>query len=162
MNNSYLVLAEKYELRVKIPGKSGAYKVEGEKDLKHGKRLIKRSFVESRNAVPNNELYVLFEEETEKLMKKREQNIIDNQEKDRKSKMSTSDLVEAIAGKVLPSNSADMPSGTLHVDGNFKATSNGVDFDSMDIDQLKKHCDDNGIKYHHAAGINKLLEIIKS
>ena len=97
MNKSTLVLAERWELLTPLRGtKSKEYDPKGQKELKAKKKLVSREFAEYRNTIKNNEIYVLFEDETIELMELREQNIIDNAEKDRKSKLDINDLVDAI------------------------------------------------------------------
>lgn len=149
---SNLVLVEKWELKVPKSISKGTWDKEGQKELKHGKKLVNRDYVLARNKVDNNELYILFEDETKELMKVRDQNIIANAEKERKAKMGTSELVDAILNGKKPKEKAPKE----------KVEPTLTDFDSMNVEQLKKYCDDNGIKYHHKAGKEKLLEIIKS
>ena len=148
---SNLVLAEKWELKVPVGIKAGTWKEDGHKELKVSKKLVSRNFALSRieagkmydgkgnlikNIRSNNELYILFEEETKVKMKTREENIIKNAEKERKSKMDMSDLVDAVKRTPKEANS--------------------------ELDRLRKLCDDKDIKYHHAAKESKLQELLNA
>ena len=37
----------------------------------------------------------------------------------------------------------------------------GVALEELDVEELRKMCDEKGIKYHHMAGQKKLLELLK-
>ena len=37
----------------------------------------------------------------------------------------------------------------------------GIALEELDVEELKKLCDEKGIKYHHMAGQKKLLELLK-
>jgi hypothetical protein len=94
--NSTLVWAAKYELKVKIPGDSGAYDLNGTKVLvKEG--LMPRNFVESRNEQHNNELFVIDEEKTAELDELREANLAKSKEKEKAKDVSVTEALQAIA-----------------------------------------------------------------
>lgn len=168
---SNLVLAERYELKVPASIKDNTWKSDGQKELKAKKKLISRNFALSRiesgkmydqkgkeieNIRSNNELYIIYEEETVEVMKQRDKNIIKNAEKAKKEKMGMSDLVDAVVNK------SEKPKAKKK-EASKKVESNDTkSVDDMDKDELKKYCDDNELKYHHKAGKEKLLEIIKS
>lgn len=181
---SQMVLAEKYELQVRIPGTS-QYQKDGQRRLVHEKKLVPRAWAEQRNQHSNNELYVLFEEETDALMKQRQANIKNNAIKEAKSKMSMGDLIDVVAGKSTTPVEAAIESDELvekdkkiaELEAKLKAAkeeskpepevsepvdepTGQPDFDGMEVPELQKYCDDNGIKYHHKAGKEKLIEII--
>jgi len=98
---SQMVLAEKYELEVKLKGKEG-YQIDGQKRLLHEKKLVPRQWAEDRNEHPNNEYYVVFEEETAELMKQREANIQENAEKESRKNVTMADLVDVVANGGKP------------------------------------------------------------
>lgn len=153
-NQSLMVVAEKYELEVKIPGEQG-YQVKGQKRLVHGKKLVPRAWVEDRNSHPNNELYVIYEDDTAELMKVREQNILDNAEKAKRASTSMADLVDAVAEKAAkPKKEKVKPVVVEPKEGEPK--------EDWTPTELKAYCDENNIEYHHKAGKPKLLELIKN
>lgn len=73
-NQSQMVVATKYRLTTAISIKQGTFKKNGNKEKIHTK-IVKRSFVEDRNSHNNNELYIIDEDATEKMIAKREANI---------------------------------------------------------------------------------------
>lgn len=158
---SNLVLAEKWELKVPVGIKAGTWKSDGDKKLKISKKLISRHFALSRieagkmyddkgelikNIRSNNELYILFEDETKEIMKTREKNIIENAEKERKNKMGMSDLVDAVN----------------RTPEKLTKKSNKVVESNTELDRLRVLCDEKGIKYHHAAKESKLNELLNA
>lgn len=158
---SNLVLAEKWELKVPVGIKAGTWKTDGHKELKVSKKLVSRHYVLSRieagkmynekgnlieNVRSNNELYKLFEDETKELMKVREENIIKNAEKDRKNKMGMSDLVDAV--NKTPEKLIKKPKKVVE--------------SNSELDRLRVLCDEEGIKYHHAAKESKLKELLNA
>lgn len=168
MSQSTMVLAEKYELQVKIPG-STAYSVKGQKKLVHGKKLVPRIYVEQRNSHANNELYVVYEEETEKLMEQREKNIIENAEKAKREQVSMADLVDKVAGnasteKEVANKPKEEATATNEAKENASDDKGAKEtpkaFDKMEVDELKQYCKDNDIQFHPASGIKKLLELV--
>ena len=95
MSKSIMVVATKFRLKVPIAGSGGQYDKKGQKE-DMGTKIVPRQFVEERNSHDNNELYVIDEKKTEKLMKEREENIKLNAEKAKKEKTSLADLVDAV------------------------------------------------------------------
>lgn len=163
--NSKLVWAARYKLTEPISVKNGVFNTKGGKKLMF-ERLVNRAYavkcnkaglmfddqgkeIEGRRS--NNEIYLIDEEKTAKLMALRDENIIKNAEKKRKESLGQSDLVDAIKGLTFASEN--------------KSPSNGqtteVKKDSPKLVDLRKYCDDNGIEYHHKAGEKKLQELIE-
>ena len=70
-SNSYLVWAERFELKEISSVANGTYNKEGRKESK-GSKLIVRSWAIGRNINDNNELYVFDEEKTKEIDEKRE------------------------------------------------------------------------------------------
>ena len=70
---SYLVWAERFELKELTSAANGTYNKEGRKESK-GSKLIVRSWGVDRNINDNNELYVFDEEETDRLDEIRQAN----------------------------------------------------------------------------------------
>ncbi len=164
---SYMVVASKYQLEVPIVGKT-AYKTDGQKILKQKDKIVPRHYVENRNSHPNNELWVIDEEKTAKMVVQREKNIIANLEKDRREKVSTADLVDAIAGKVakdvvpkvVPIETVKEPVKETSSTNDSEQPLEGEPNEEWTIPQLKEYCDSNSITYHAASGVNKLMELI--
>jgi hypothetical protein len=102
--NSAMVVARKYRLLSPISIKNGTFDKDGAKKLIHDNKIIPREFVEQRNSFNNNELYVIDKKATELYLKQREEQILINQEKAKKDKLSVSDLVDAIKGNNNPKN----------------------------------------------------------
>jgi len=161
---SKLVLVEKYQLKVPIPGSKGQkYDKNGQKELIHGKRLVDRIFVEHRNSQDNNELYILFEEETKELMDKREQNIKNNAVLKAKENVGMADLVDALRGNPAPKEEETappkketaLPPPSPEPDQGAGVQTNS--YEGKTVDELKKLCDEKGIEYHHKAGTSKLI-----
>lgn len=169
---SNLVLAKKWELLISTPvgdAKQGIRKYDrnGQKVLKHDKRLVDRDFAMTRNEIENNEYYELFEEETKELMKQRELNIQKQQEDKKKSELGMSDLIAALSGKVnieQPKEVKPKPQPEKEVEKvkveAVESVKEEIDFDSMNEDELKEYCNKKGIEFHHKAGKSKLLELI--
>ena len=90
------VFATKYRLEVKIAGKK-EFDREGQKKLVAKGKLIDRKFVEDRNKVKNNnEFYVVDEEETIRLMEKRDLSVTKNMEEAKKANVGNNAIVDAI------------------------------------------------------------------
>ena len=70
-SNSYLVWAERFELKELTSVANGTYNKEGRKESK-GAKLVVRSWAIDRNINDNNELYVFDEEKTTEIDEKRE------------------------------------------------------------------------------------------
>jgi hypothetical protein len=68
---SYLVWAERFELKELTSAANGTYNKEGRKEST-GSKLVVRSWAEGRNINDNNEIYVFDEEETDRLDEKRQ------------------------------------------------------------------------------------------
>ena len=94
-----MVVATKYRLTNPISIKSGTWDKKGAKVEVHTK-IVQRSFVESRNEHDNQELYVIDEDATDKMMVTREDNILKNAAKEKRDSATTADLIESIAGAV--------------------------------------------------------------
>jgi hypothetical protein len=167
-NKSIMVLASKYRLKEPISVKDGSFNEKGSKEFL-SKKLVNRDWAEDRNSHPNNELYVFHEEETEELMELREQNILDNAEKERRANVSQADLIDAIAGrtksepkpkatkkKVVKEEPKEEPKEEK-TEETKEDKSPGVD---SSLEELKLFCKSKGIKHHHKAGKGKLLELI--
>ena len=74
MENSYLVWAEKFELKELTSQANGTYNKEGRKESK-GSKMVVRSWALGRNINDNNELYIFDEEKTNELESIREVNL---------------------------------------------------------------------------------------
>ncbi len=72
-NQSLMVVATKYKLTQPDSITKGTWKKSGKEKI-HTK-IVKRSFVEDRNAHNNNELYIIDEEATDKMVIDRQNNI---------------------------------------------------------------------------------------
>jgi len=68
---SYLVWAERFELKELTSAANGTYNKEGRK-VSMGSKLVVRSWAEDRNINDNNEVYVFDETETDRLDEKRQ------------------------------------------------------------------------------------------
>ena len=141
-----MVVATKYILSTPLSLKKGTWKNDGSKKEIHTK-IVPREFVEERNSHNNNEVYVIDEDATKKMLAQREDNIKKNAENKKKESLTTADLIDAI---VKPKKESKK-----------KVEKVDSKFDSMDLDELKQYCQDNDIKYHHKAGKEKLIELIK-
>lgn len=95
-----MVVARKYELteRDTSEGSKTAYKTDGAKREIHGDKLVPRHWVEERNSHPNNEHYVIDEDKTAEMMIQRDKNVKENAIKDKRSKATMADLVDALSG----------------------------------------------------------------
>jgi hypothetical protein len=123
-------------------------------------KIVSRQFVHDRNGHNNNENYTIDEKATAELMVKREANIIENAEKDKRSKMTTSDLVDAIVGKKesKPVKKSEKPitrEDTVSIE-----LPEGDPSEEWTLGQLQHYCKINDIKFHHASKAPKLLELI--
>ena len=105
MENSQMVIADKYQLLEPINQSQQIYNEKGSK--KHlGRKAVLRSFVDERNQHKNNELYIIDEEATKEFYEKREAQIILNKQREAKEKLSQADLIDLmIAGKSNNDNS---------------------------------------------------------
>ena len=97
---SHNVWADRYVLKELVSVREGKYNQNGSKELK-GSGLYLRSFVEARNLVDNNELYVIDEDKTSELMKIREVNIKKQAEENEKVKESKEDVLANALLKAL-------------------------------------------------------------
>ena len=148
---SQMVMAKKYELQVKVPGKT-AYQKDGQRKLVHGNKFLSRWWVESRNLQENNELYEIDEEATDEAYIQREKNIKANAAKAKREKVSMADLVDTIAGKVSEPKKAK----EVEVE---KEAEEGISKEAQ-IAHLQQQCKEAGLKYHPKAGITKLTELL--
>lgn len=82
-NTSHMVVATKFRIKVPISTKLGTWDVKGAKE-NLGSKIVTRAFVEDRNSHHNNELYVIDEEATKEMLKKRQANIDGTSGKDTK------------------------------------------------------------------------------
>ena len=105
---SHNVWADRYVLKELISVREGKYNQNGSKELK-GSGLYLRSFVEARNLVDNNELYVIDEDKTSELMKTREENIKKQTEEKEKVKESKEDVLANALLKALGKTSTPEP-----------------------------------------------------
>lgn len=97
-NQSLMVVATKYQLKVPISLKTGTWDKKGAKEKMGKAKILTREFVEQRNSHDNNEIYVIDEKATDKMVKDREVQILKNKEKAKRDNMTTADLVEAVQG----------------------------------------------------------------
>ena len=97
---SYLVWAERFNLKELKSQKDGTYNQNGSKESK-GAAMIVRSYAEARNAQENNEIYVFDEEKTSELMILREQNIKKQAQEAEKKKISSEDVLANALVKAL-------------------------------------------------------------
>lgn len=171
---SNLVLAERWELKVPVGIKAGTWKVGGDKKLIMKKKLVSRDYVKSRlkagemkdkngdviqGVRSNNELYILHEDETEKLMEQREKNIKAQAEAARKKNIGMSDLVDAISKQAPTTNSVEKT--TENKDERTDIPSDSPNpYEDKSVDELKAICDEKGLTYHPRSGVKKLIEII--
>ena len=162
-NQSIMVVASKYLLEVKIAGKT-AYKKDGQKTELHGPKMLTREWVEMRNSQENNELYIIDEEATEVAMAQREENIILNAARDKKSKMSMADLIDAVATKSeKPKKTSKKSSKKEEVEEEVETPVDETmdELEEYSVEELQHYCTTHGIKFHHKAGKEKLIELIK-
>lgn len=108
-SQSQMVWAKKWQLKTPLSLKAGTYDPNGTKEMKHDWKLVPRDWVEYRNSQPNNELYEVDEEETDRLMELREENIKLQEEKKKKESVSNADLVGAIAHMASKHVEAETP-----------------------------------------------------
>lgn len=95
---SIMVVASKYELKVRDTKKGkGAYDVDGQKEKKHGDKIVPRAWVEARNEQLNNEHYIINEEATAEMVEERAKNVVKNAQKAKREQATTADLIDAIA-----------------------------------------------------------------
>jgi hypothetical protein len=144
MNQSIMVVAKKYILEVrKATDKGETYQVDGQKKLVQDNVVCQRSWIMSRNATDNNELYVIDEEATAELQldieARRAKNLEDRQMKN----VGIPELVKA-----------------LNPTKEVKAKREGEPDEDWDTSELKQYCEDNNISFHHKNGRVKLLELI--
>jgi len=157
-----MVVATKYLLKVPKSVKEGTWDKNGYKEEIHTK-IIPRAFVNERNSHDNNELYIIDEEATDKMMETREKNILAKAEKNKREAVSTADLVDAIAGRVAPvENPVNIVTGNngpvegAIVPGKLKR------FEDMDEKELRQYSLNNSIKQHPKAGAKKMVEVINA
>ena len=149
-------MASKYELEVKIKGGT-AYQEDGQKTLVHENKFISRWWVEDRNLHNNNELYVIDEEATDAAYIKREKNQKENALKAKRENVTMADLVGVVAEAV-----SDKPKKKAKKVEEIKDVEVEIDLDADSIESLRARCEALNIKYHHKAGKEKLLELIKN
>lgn len=109
-NQSLMVVATKYQLKIPISIKTGTWDKKGAKEKIHTK-IVPRLFVEQRNEHNNNEVYVIDEKATEKMVLDREANIKAQLEKKKTDSLTTSDLINAVIGNT-PEAPAPTPTPT--------------------------------------------------
>lgn len=144
-----MVMASKYELQVKIPGKT-AYQKDGQKKQVHGNKAMPRWWVEDRNSHENNEIYIIDEEATEKYNNSRAANVKANELKKKKANVSMADLVDVVAEAV-----ADKPKKKAK---KVEEVDNSSEEDT--VESLRAECDALEIEYHPRAGVKKLKELL--
>ena len=154
-----MVMAKKYELQVKISGQT-AYQKDGQKKLVHDNKFISRAWVEDRNSHENNELYVIDEEATSEAYVMREQSIKDNVLKKKKESITMADLVGVIAESVSDKPKKKAKKVVEEVEEPESETME--ELEDYSIEDLQHYCSVHGVKYHHKAGKEKLLELIKN
>ena len=141
-----MVMASKYELQVKIPGKT-AYQKDGQKKQVHGNKAMLRWWVEDRNSHENNEIYIIDEEATEEYNNSRAANVKANELKTKKANVSMADLVDVVAEAV-----ADKPKKKVKKVEDLE--------DENTVESLRAECDALEIEYHPRAGVKKLKELL--
>lgn len=141
-----MVMASKYELQVKIPGKT-AYQKDGQKKQVHENKAMPRWWVEDRNSHENNEIYIIDEEATEEYNNSRAANVKANELKKKKANVSMADLVEVVAEAV-----ADKPKKKAKKVEDLE--------DENTVESLRAECDALDIEYHPRAGVKKLKELL--
>ena len=149
MNDSLMVVATKYILEVPIPGSNGAYKKDGQKK-EISTKVVPRAYVEDRNKDINNELYIIDIEATENMIAMRNENVKESVG-DGKKKVTKADLFKKATKK--PKKEVKVKDEIVEVDESFYN-------EDTPIEDLQAYCDKNDIKYHHKAGVAKLLELI--
>lgn len=145
-NKSHMVVATKFKLTKPISIKKGTWNKDSGKEKVHTK-ILPRRVVESRNEHDNNEHYIIDEEATENMLKKREKNIIANAAKEKREKTSTADIVEAI--QTMGTKKVE------YIEGDGETL-----FKDMTEDQLRHYSSYSGIEQHHKSGKEKLIETI--
>ena len=150
---SQMVWAQKYRLLTPESIVNGTYREDGQKEMVHDWKLVPRDWVEGRNAQRNNELYIVDEEETERLMKIREENIKKQAEDRKKEQVSMADLVGAIAEGVAPKKKAKKS----------KDVEDAVEVDD-ELEEVRAQWSElhDGKKPHHAKKLAKLKAEIQA
>lgn len=69
-----MVVATKFQLKEPISQKDGTWNTKGRKE-NLGTKIVKRSYVEDRNSHHNNEIYIIDEAATDKMVEDRQRNI---------------------------------------------------------------------------------------
>lgn len=173
-----MVVATRYRLRTPISIKEGTFDPNGDKVQLGKPKFLSRAYVEQRNSFSNNELYIIDEEATKAYYEQRDANIEANALKEASKNVTAQDLVNALREGVQ-AKPAPTPAKAAPVVEKPKAEEEveqeqpeevevervempeGSPDDSWTDDQLKAYCDERGIKYHHKAKGEKLLQTIK-
>jgi hypothetical protein len=151
MSNSQMVVADKYRLTEFESVQKGTFKQDGSKELIFAGKIVKRSFVEVENGQKNNVKWIIDEEATARLEEERQKNIELNAEKKRREKMTTADLVEAIAGKSKQATKKKEVEETVE--------RSSTPDSSWKVSEIKAYLDENGIDYSPRHGKDKLIEL---
>lgn len=125
----------------------------------HRSSLQKRSWIMERNSQTNNEYFKIDEEETARLMKIREGNLVNNAKRKKDETVSMSDLVTVLGGLANNSQPKEAPKKVVKAIKEPTTTDDSVE--AKTVEELRAICDEKGIEYHHAAKEAKLLELIK-
>lgn len=183
MSKSTMCYATRYQLRVAISAKKGIYDKNGQKDDK-GSKVVSRAYVEARNSQVNNELWIINEVETSRLMALREQNIQKNAIKKQRDGATQADLIDAIKGAIQPQQVVQPQSDELTLlreqlaaatakleakqlkevptlDNSVGINSDSKPMEKWSLAELQNYCKENGIKYHAAAKEARLLKGIE-
>lgn len=151
------VVATKYRLLEAVSLKENKYNVNGSKE-NLGTKIVPRQYVEDRNSQVNNELYIIDEDATVEMLKKREQSIIENNAKAEKEKVSNADIVTALVNKISGNKEVEKPK-KVEKEAKKEVESND-EYAKYSTDDLKKQLESKGIEYHHKAGRSKLIELL--
>jgi len=95
-NKSKMVVATKFQLLESVGGKFN--KKGAKKEI--STKLVAREYVEYRNSQSNNELYVIDEKETKKMVDLRKKSIAKQIADKEKAAVSNADVVDALVNKI--------------------------------------------------------------
>lgn len=157
MNESLMVVAAKYRLTEVESFTKGTWKKNGAKELVFAKKIVKRDFVETENAQANNVLWIIDEEATAKMEEQRQKNIILNAERDQREKLSTADLVEAVATLAGTAKKKKSEPKKEEVEESFEKSE--TPDETWSVEDLRAYLDEKDISYSLRHGKAKLIEL---
>jgi len=143
-----MVVAAKYRLTEFVSIQQGTYKQDGSRELIFAKKIVPRAYVEEQNAQQNNVLWIIDEEATLEMIQERERNIVENAKRAEREKLTTADLIEAIA-----------KGNTKAVQVKEEVVKSETPDNTWSKEELQQYLDENDISYSPRHGKAKLIEL---